>query len=119
MQAKTSGGRRARNTALSATCRSCGAPLHDAAERKLGRHTDCPATFDDETLANLKYWRKQQADEQKLPAYCIFTDATLVSIAEARPQSPAELIKIHGLGSAKATKYGDAVLAIIAGDDTD
>ncbi len=119
VQAKIGGGRRARNTALSATCRSCGAPLHDAAERKLGRHTDCPATFDDETLANLKYWRKQQADEQKLPAYCIFTDATLVSIAEARPQSLAELIKIHGLGSAKATKYGKAVLAIIVGDDTD
>ena len=117
VQAKTAGGRRGRGSALSATCRSCGAALHDAAERKLGRHIDCPATFDDETLANLKHWRKQTADEQKLPAYCVFTDATLLSIAEARPANPAELIKIHGLGTSKAAKYGEAVLEIIAGRD--
>ena len=117
IQAKTAGGRRSRGSALSATCRSCGAALHDAAERKLGRHIDCPATFDDETLANLKHWRKQTADEQKLPAYCVFTDATLLSIAEARPANPAELIKIHGLGTSKAAKYGEAVLEIIAGRD--
>ncbi len=112
--AKNAGGRRTRGSALSASCRSCGAMLHDAVERKLGRHTDCPATFDDETLAHLKHWRKQAADEQKLPAYCVFTDATLVSIAEARPRTAAELIKIHGLGTSKATKYGEAVLEIIA-----
>ena len=31
-------------------CRSCGQPLGDAAERKIGRHADCPATFDEQTM---------------------------------------------------------------------
>ena len=99
---------------LSAHCRSCGQPLGDAAERKLGRHASCPATYDEHTLAMLKEWRKQEAAETSLPAYCVFTDATLMAIAEAKPASPVELLKIHGLGSAKATKYGEHVLAIIA-----
>lgn len=99
---------------LSAHCRSCGQPLQDAAERKLGRHCGCPASYDEDTLLQLKEWRTFQAKQQSVPAYCVFTDATLVAIAEARPQSPADLIKISGLGSAKASKYGDNVLAILA-----
>ena len=80
-------GPRERGTVLSAHCRSCGQPLTDAAERKIGRHTDCPATYDDSTMGLLAEWRRQEAAEQKLPAYCIFTDATLVALAEARPRS--------------------------------
>ena len=105
---------RGRTTVLSAHCRSCGQPLGDAAERKLGRHSGCPATYDEATMALLKEWRKQEAADSSLPAYCVFTDATLMAIAEAAPRSPAELLRIHGLGSAKAAKYGEHVLAIIA-----
>ena len=111
--ATTRGGRR-RASVLTAQCRSCGKPLHNSAERKLGRHTDCPSTFDGRTLILLKEWRRQEAAGQNLPAYCIFTDATLVALAEARPTSPAELTKIAGLGPAKAEKYGEHVLAILA-----
>ncbi len=99
---------------LSAHCRSCGQPLGDAAERKLGRHAGCPASYDEDTLLLLKEWRTSQAKQQSVPAYCVFTDATLMAIAEARPQTPADLIKISGLGSAKASKYGEHVLAILA-----
>jgi len=105
---------RARGSALAAHCRSCGKPLHNSAERKLSRHIDCPSTFDEHTLTLLKEWRRQEAAAQSVPAYCIFTDATLVAMAEARPASPAELIKIAGLGAAKVDKYGDHVLAILA-----
>ena len=49
-----------------------------------------------------------------MPAYCVFTDATLVAVAEARPVSPADLIKVAGLGAAKVEKYGEHVLAILA-----
>ncbi|GAB3768321.1 ATP-dependent DNA helicase UvrD2 [Microlunatus parietis] len=103
-----------RRSELSARCRSCGRPLSGAAERKLGRHTDCPSTYDEATLEALKAWRKEAAAEQGVPAYCVFTDATLVAIAEARPATPADLIKIHGLGLAKAKKYGPEVLAVLA-----
>jgi len=109
------GGRRAKTTILSAHCRACGQPLNDAAERKLGRHTGCPSTYDEATLVTLKEWRKTEANEQSVPAYVVFTDATLVAIAEARPHSPADLLKIHGLGTTKAAKYGEQVLGIIAG----
>ena len=36
----------------------------------------------------LKEWRRQQAAEDNLPAFCVFTDATLVALAEARPREP-------------------------------
>ncbi|HYI59965.1 MAG TPA: ATP-dependent DNA helicase UvrD2 [Microlunatus sp.] len=109
---------RKKGTVLSAHCRSCGHALQDAAERKLGRHSDCPATYDERTLSLLKEWRKQEAAEEKVPAFCVFTDATLMAIAEAKPGSEQALIKIPGLGPAKLTKYGEQVLAILAASDT-
>jgi DNA helicase-2/ATP-dependent DNA helicase PcrA len=109
---------RATSTVLSAHCRACGQPLGDAAERKLGRHAGCPATYDEDTMTVLKEWRKSEASEQSIPAYCVFTDATLMAIAEARPRNSLDLIKIHGLGTAKAAKYGERVLAIIADNAT-
>ena len=65
-------------------------------------------------MNRLREWRRQEAAEQKLPAYCVFTDATLIALAEGRPRNAAELIKIQGLGPAKAGKYGEQVLAILA-----
>jgi DNA helicase II / ATP-dependent DNA helicase PcrA len=107
---------RSRGTVLSAHCRSCGRPVSEAAERKMGRHAGCPATYDEQTMSRLREWRRQEAAEQKLPAYCIFTDATLVALAESRPRTAAELIRIQGLGPAKASKYGEHVLAILAAE---
>ncbi len=80
----------------------------------MGRHGDCPSTFDEQTMDRLKEWRRQEAAEQKLPAYCVFTDATLVALAEARPRSRADLIRVQGLGQVKADRYGEHVLAIVA-----
>jgi DNA helicase-2/ATP-dependent DNA helicase PcrA len=104
-------------SALSLHCRSCGRSLAEAAERKIGRHLDCPATFDEHTMAMLREWRRQEAADQKLPAYCVFTDATLIAIAEARPRSLADLLKVQGLGRTKADRYGEHLLAIIADKD--
>jgi DNA helicase-2/ATP-dependent DNA helicase PcrA len=105
--------RHSRQSALSQHCRSCGRSLSEAAERKIGRHLGCPATFDDQTMAMLREWRRQEAADQQLPAYCVFTDATLIAIAETRPRSIGELIKVQGLGPTKADRYGEHLLAII------
>jgi DNA helicase-2/ATP-dependent DNA helicase PcrA len=67
-------------------------------------------------LALLKEWRKLEATGQSLPAYCIFTDATLVALAEASPSTGADLAKVPGIGAVKIDKYGEAVLAILAGE---
>ena len=98
-----------------AACRGCGKPLHDAAERKIGRCGSCPATYDEALYERLRAWRLDQATAAKLPAYCVFTDATLIAIAEARPASERELVAIPGVGKVKLDRYGPDVLDICAG----
>jgi ATP-dependent DNA helicase RecQ len=67
------------------------------------------------TFERLRAWRASVAKEQKLPAYVIFHDATLRAIAAARPGSLAELGTISGVGQAKLAKFGEQVLAALAG----
>jgi ATP-dependent DNA helicase UvrD/PcrA len=95
-------------------CRACQRPLTDAIERKLGRCRDCPATYDEALFERLRTWRTHQAASESLPAFCIFTDATLTVIAETRPRDPGSLVKVPGIGKVKLDKYGDAVLALCA-----
>ena len=104
-------------SALSATCRACGKPLHSGAERKLRRHADCPAAYDEDTWARLVAWRLGVAKERSVPAYVIFTDATLMAIAEDRPADAPALLAIPGVGRTKAEQYGEAILALLAGGD--
>lgn len=106
--------RRRRGSALSATCRVCGERLVDAAERKLGRCAQCPSSYDEGTLELLKEWRRQEAADLRQPAYCVFTDATLVAIAEARPTDQQELLRIKGIGATKAERFGEAVLTLLS-----
>ncbi|MFC3763476.1 ATP-dependent DNA helicase UvrD2 [Tenggerimyces flavus] len=98
-----------------AKCRVCGKALVEASDRKLGRCFDCPSSLDEALFEQLREWRKELAAEQKVPAYVIFTDATLTAIAEAKPSDRAELSRISGVGAAKLEKYGDAVLELCDG----
>ncbi|MEE6309422.1 ATP-dependent DNA helicase UvrD2 [Plantactinospora veratri] len=97
------------------SCRVCGATLLAGADRKLGRCATCPSDLDPELLDRLRDWRARVAGAQKVPAYVVFTDATLVALAERRPGRPAELLAIAGIGPRKVALYGDAVLALIGG----
>jgi DNA helicase-2/ATP-dependent DNA helicase PcrA len=89
--------------------------LTEAVERKLRRCEGCPSNLDEGLHGRLREWRAVQAGEQRLPAYCVFTDATLVAIAEAAPASVSELSRIAGVGRAKLDKYGAAVLSLCGG----
>lgn len=102
-----------------ATCRGCGVVLESAAERKIGRCVNCPATYDEATFEQLRTWRKAVADDQKVPAFVVFTDATLVAVAEREPSDLRELSGISGIGRAKLQTYGDAVLGVLAGQPVD
>ncbi|MFC7327689.1 ATP-dependent DNA helicase UvrD2 [Marinactinospora rubrisoli] len=108
-----------RRQARTVQCRICSATLTDAAERKIGRCVDCPADYDEELLERLKAWRRETASEQQVPAYVVFTDATLQAVAEHVPTSAAELSRISGVGAVKLERYGDAVLALCAGREPD
>lgn len=107
---------RRRGSAQSARCRVCGNGLTNAAERKLGRHEDCPSGYDEQLLADLKAWRSDQAKAQKLPAYCIFTDATLQALAEIAPTDERGLLAVSGIGRTKVSKYGAEVLEILTAE---
>jgi ATP-dependent DNA helicase RecQ len=67
----------------------------------------------------LRTLRKTLAAEQGVPAYVVFHDATLWSIAAAAPPSLAALGRIAGIGEAKLGRYGEAVLAVVRGSDGD
>ena len=96
-----------------AHCRECGKPLSSAVEKKRGRCHDCPASYDEELFERLRVWRKARADEDEVPAFVVFTDATLQLIAEQRPTSAAALLRISGVGPAKLERYGDSLLAVV------
>ena len=107
----------ARRPRKPATCRTCGALLASAAEIKLRRCQDCPPSYDEATFERLRAWRLRAARAAKVPAYAVFTDATLTAIAEREPADRAALAGVSGLGTVKLELYGDSVLAVVAGAD--
>ncbi|MER5502248.1 ATP-dependent DNA helicase UvrD2 [Streptomyces sp. NPDC002561] len=102
-----------------ARCRVCGRTLTDAGEMKLMRCDDCPSDMDEALYERLRDWRAVRAREIGQPAYCVFTDKTLMAIAEAVPGSEGELAGISGVGVRKLDRFGTAVLAICAGGTVD
>jgi DNA helicase II / ATP-dependent DNA helicase PcrA len=102
-----------------ASCRICGATLLAGADRKLGRCATCPSDRDDELYDRLREWRSRVAAAQQVPAYVVFTDATLAALAERQPTVPAELIAIAGIGPRKLDLYGPAVIDLVKGAAVD
>ncbi len=98
------------------TCRECGRMLSTGQEKKLGRCSDCPASYDEALFERLRGWRKERADTEKVPAYVVFTDATLQLIAEHKPASAKDLLRINGIGQTKLDRYGEDVLALLTSE---
>ena len=99
---------------MSARCRVCGGALSTGAERKLSRHLSCAVEIDEALYQRLSGWRSAVAATRSLPAYCIFTDATLLAIAEQLPGDEQALLAIPGVGKAKLEAYADDLLKLIA-----
>jgi DNA helicase-2/ATP-dependent DNA helicase PcrA len=112
-------GERSGRGRTAAVCRSCGSALVSGAERKIGRCSSCPSTYDEELFERLRAWRLETAQEAKVPAFVVFTDATLVAVAEQLPADQAGLARIPGIGSTKIERYGPAVLQVLAGSRPD
>ncbi|WP_335977607.1 ATP-dependent DNA helicase UvrD2 [Streptomyces sp. CA2R106] len=100
-------------------CRVCGRTLSDAGEIKLMRCEDCPSDLDEALYDRLRGWRTEQAKALGQPAYCVFTDKTLLAIAEVRPSDEQGLAAIPGVGARKLDKFGAEVLALCTGDARD
>jgi RecQ family ATP-dependent DNA helicase len=76
---------------------------------------DVPTSPDEELFARLKKLRKSLADQRRVPAYLIFSDATLIKMAERRPVTTDDLRGIPGVGPKKLVEYGDAFLDVLKG----
>lgn len=104
-----------RNRATVTRCRICNNNLTTPAAIMLRRCETCAADIDEDLLLRLKAWRLDVAKEQKVPAYVVFTDNTLIAIAELRPDDDAALIAIPGIGARKLEQYGPDVLELVRG----
>ncbi len=65
----------------------------------------------------LRALRKRLAEERGVPAYIIFSDRVLRTMADHRPATPGELLRISGVGPQKLERYGNAFLNVIAGGE--
>ncbi|MFF0427321.1 ATP-dependent DNA helicase UvrD2 [Streptomyces sp. NPDC004520] len=98
-------------------CRVCGTTLTEAGAMKLMRCEDCPSDMDEALYERLRDWRSEQATQLGQPAYCVFTDKTLMAIAERVPATGGELSSISGVTARKLDRFGAEVLAICAGQE--
>ena len=103
--------RRARGAA--ARCRVCNEQLKTPAAVMLRRCETCAADVDDELLGQLRDWRSRTSKELKVPAYVVFSDNTLIAIAESLPADDAALVAIPGIGARKLEQFGPDVLDLV------
>jgi len=85
-----------------------------AAPRKDRTASDASLGGEDKALFDaLRTLRKQLADQQGLPPYVIFHDATLREMAQRRPVTLDAFASIRGIGEAKLARYGERFIAAI------
>lgn len=65
-------------------------------------------------LDALKALRKDIASKKSVPAYVIFTDATLIDMCKKCPETPDEMLEVSGVGRTKLEKFGKQFLEEIA-----
>ncbi len=70
-----------------------------------------------ELLNTLKEWRREEGSKLGQPLYQILSNATLTELARCRPDSPEALLEVKGIGPAKLERYGDQLLALLAGSE--
>ncbi|GAA1202494.1 MULTISPECIES: ATP-dependent DNA helicase UvrD2 [Brevibacterium] len=110
--------RRQQARASSTRACGCGNALVSAQERRNRVCHECSQAVDENMVNTLKEWRTQTARELDVPAYMVLTTATLMSIAQARPQSLDELGQVSGIGPVKLGQFGDDILEAVRSSST-
>lgn len=83
------------------------------AVRRQGKKGKQTAASDDPLMQELKALRRELADEMRVPAYIVFTDATLQDMCAKRPKTHEQMLGVSGVGERKLARYGDAFLKVI------
>ena len=70
-------------------------------------------SVDRNLFAELKALRRVIADEKNVPAYIVFSDATLVDMCKKLPTTLSEMLEVSGVGGVKLDLYGDSFLQVL------
>lgn len=73
--------------------------------RKHVAETGVPLSPNEELLSLLKAVRRKVADAEGVPAYIVFSDATLADMSARRPRNTADFTEVHGVGERKTKRY--------------
>jgi ATP-dependent DNA helicase RecQ len=77
------------------------------------RKREADAPYESALFLELRSLRKKLADQRKVPAYLVFSDATLFAMAEERPLTLDAMLCISGVGPKKLAEYGEAFLGVL------
>lgn len=72
---------------------------------------------EEDLFQRLRVLRRKLADERDVPAYVVFSDATLRDMARERPADRTALLAVPGVGPVKLDRYGDSFLALLRDAD--
>jgi len=67
-------------------------------------------------LSALKAKRRAFSEAARVPAYVVFTDRSLIEMAETRPTTLDQMSQVNGVGAKKLERYGNAFLEVINGE---
>ena len=73
------------------------------------------AGVDRDLFERLRRWRRRVAEARGKPAWTIFDDKALRTIAREKPTSPAALLRCKGIGEKRLADFGTAILDLVAG----
>ena len=96
------------------TCVGCGDVLTVGTQIKRRRCQDCPVRYDEQLFEQLRSWRLSYAKELDTKAFMVLGDATLELLAEYKPTTDEELLKIPGIGERKLQQHGERLKEEIA-----
>ena len=89
-------------------------PLEIKGSKKALEPSPAAPAEDSGLLAALKAERSRLARRDNVPAYIVFSNATLSDMAAKAPKDMGELLQVSGVGEVKAARYGEEFLAVIA-----
>jgi len=84
-----------------------------AQRQRLGSPNGAKAASADPLVVALKSWRSTTSRAANVPAYVVFSDATLDAIASSKPTTRVALGRVPGIGPVKLDRYADALLRIV------
>nr|MBF0223234.1 RecQ family ATP-dependent DNA helicase [Desulfobulbaceae bacterium] len=85
-------------------------PKSDKQKKAVRKKIVASLEYDQELFERLRQLRKRLADQEKVPPFVIFSDASLVEIAATVPENEMEFLMISGVGQYKLKRYGEVFL---------